>query len=80
MGAHEKLQEQLQHRLRGQVRDLRLIAHEGHVLLEGTARSYYAKQMAQEMVLAELGKLAVVNRIDVQPSVLPGPWGASDDA
>jgi hypothetical protein len=40
---------------------------DGTVLLDGTAPSYYAKQMAQECVWQALGSnTAVVNRVSVQ--------------
>ena len=62
----EKVQEELRQRLRGQARELRVVANNGHVLLEGIAATYYAKQLAQHIVLAVLGGTVLVNRIDVQ--------------
>jgi osmotically-inducible protein OsmY len=61
----EKLQEHVRQRLRSQVRELHVILHEGHVLLRGVAVSYYAKQLAQHLVLRVLGQTPLLNRIDV---------------
>jgi len=62
----------MQQRLRGQVRDLRLILRETQVVLQGVAISYYAKQLAQQMVLPLL--LDLVNEIEVQRmDCPPGP-------
>jgi hypothetical protein len=63
----EKLQEQLRQQLRSRVRELRLTLHQGHVLVQGIATSYYAKQLAQHLVLRSLVKTPLVNRIDVEP-------------
>jgi len=74
----EQVQEQLLQRLRGRLRQVRVFAHDGHVLLEGIAVSYHAKQLAQHFVLSVLGKTALVNRIDVQ-RLPPPPSLAEDD-
>jgi len=67
----EKLQEELRQRLRGQARELRVVGYPGHVLLEGIAATYYAKQLAQHIVLHVLGETVLVNRIDVQRTTAP---------
>jgi hypothetical protein len=74
----EKVQEQLRQRLRGQLREVRVFAHEGHVQLEGVAVSYYAKQLAQHLVLRELGQPRLVNRIAVERLAPPPDLGAAE--
>jgi hypothetical protein len=67
----ETLQELLRQRLRSQVRELHVIPHEGHLLLRGVAISYYAKQMAQHLVLRALGQTPLLNHIDVRREAAP---------
>jgi hypothetical protein len=62
----EQVRELLHQRLRGQVRDLRLVLRETQVVLQGIAVSYYAKQVAQQLVFDSLGTIALVNEIEVR--------------
>ena len=62
----------------GRVRDLRLELHGEGLVLRGYARSYYAKQLAQTVVLEVLGKTLLVNEIEVQP-VAPGLASGSEE-
>jgi hypothetical protein len=62
----EQVQGLLQQRLRGQVRDLRIVVRETQVVLQGIAASYYAKQVAQQLVFDALGAIALVNEIEVR--------------
>jgi hypothetical protein len=49
--ALERLETQVRHRLVGRVRDLRLRACDGGLVLDGRAPTYYAKQLAQHAVM-----------------------------
>lgn len=72
--AHAKLQqvqELLCQRLRGQVRELRVTVRDTNIVLQGIAASYYAKQVAQTLVLDFLGVVALANEIEVQRLVRP---------
>lgn len=46
-------------------RTLRCEAAEGHVVLRGTVRSYYQKQMAQEMLKTVDGVATIENQLEV---------------
>jgi hypothetical protein len=60
-----ELEAHVQSRLCGQVRDLRLSLQDHGVVLQGRARTYYAKQLAQHAVM-EATKLPVLaNNIEV---------------
>jgi hypothetical protein len=51
--------------LSGRVRNLRLIIHDNGIILRGQAHTYYAKQLAQHVVM-ELSRRAVqANEIEV---------------
>jgi hypothetical protein len=52
-------------RLGGQVRDLRLLVRDQGLILQGSARSYYAKQRAQHAVMAMTEFPIAANEIDV---------------
>jgi osmotically-inducible protein OsmY len=47
------------------MRTLRCEAAEGHVVLRGTVRSYYQKQMAQEMLKTVDGVDTIENQLEV---------------
>jgi osmotically-inducible protein OsmY len=49
----------------GQGRILRIESHDGHVTLHGTVRSYYHKQIAQELVRRVAGVSTIENRLEV---------------
>ena len=51
---------------RAHVRDLRVVHCEDGVVLEGHATCYYAKQLAQHMVVKVLGLPLRANRIEVR--------------
>jgi osmotically-inducible protein OsmY len=62
----------LKQRLGRQILDLRVVIHEGHVLLQGFAVTYYAKQMAQHAALEVIGLPIRTNEIEVR-GVSPAP-------
>lgn len=62
----EQVQDLLHDRLRGQVRDCRLVLRETKIVLQGIAASYYAKQVAQHLVFNRLGAVTLVNEIEVR--------------
>ncbi|HEU5119321.1 MAG TPA: hypothetical protein VFT74_22205 [Isosphaeraceae bacterium] len=47
----QEIEGQIMQRAAGRIRDLRVECLEGLVILEGRARTYHAKQLAQEAVL-----------------------------
>ncbi len=55
----------VQLRLGGQVRELRLDVRDQGLVLRGQARSYYAKQLAQQTVMKMLRLRIVANEIKV---------------
>jgi osmotically-inducible protein OsmY len=56
----------LKQRLGRQVWDLRVLIHEGHVVLQGFAVTYYAKQLAQHAALEVIGLPIKTNEIEVR--------------
>jgi hypothetical protein len=52
-------------RIRGYVRDFRLVAAANGVILRGSARSYYAKQLAQQAVMGAAPLPILANEIEV---------------
>jgi osmotically-inducible protein OsmY len=68
----EQVEALLRQRLGGRVWDLRVVVHQGGVILRGRALSYYAKQLAQHAVMQGLGLLVVANDIEVHRTA-PGP-------
>ena len=62
----ERLQELLQHRLAGRVRELRIIVRAEGLILQGWAVTYHAKQLAQHAAM-ELAALPILaNDIEVR--------------
>jgi hypothetical protein len=62
----ERLQELLQHRLGGRVRELRIIVRAEGLILQGWAVTYHAKQLAQHAAM-ELAALPILaNDIEVR--------------
>jgi hypothetical protein len=51
--------------MRGRVRDLRLVVTDKGVVLRGTAGTYYAKQLAQHVVMGATGLPILANEIEV---------------
>ena len=58
----------LNHRLGGRVRSLRVESETRGLILTGCASSYHVKQLAQYMILEELGLPLFANRIAVRPA------------
>ncbi len=65
----EEVERLLRQRLHGQARHLRVVRRDGGIVLQGRTSSYYAKQLAQTVVLRVLGRTLLVNEIEVQPVV-----------
>jgi hypothetical protein len=51
--------------LGAQVRDLRLVVHDQGLILQGRARSYYAKQLAQHAIMRATTYAFLGNDIEV---------------
>jgi len=60
-----RLEEHIQSRLTGRVHDLRLVLHEGGLVLRGHAHTYHAKQLAQHAVMGATNLPIWANEIDV---------------
>jgi AraC-like DNA-binding protein len=67
----DKLAEYVRRQLSGRIRDLRLLARGNGVVLQGRAHSYYAKQLAQELVRKVTGLPLLANEIKVSESPEP---------
>lgn len=68
-GEHELVQRvttRLQLRLGGRVPKFQMSWHEGGLVLRGHVRSYYGKQMVQEVVMEVSGLSVLSNDIEVQ--------------
>ena len=68
----------LKQRLRGRVRELRVLVRADGVVLRGAAANYYGKQMAQHYAHKLLGVPILANEIEVRSldsSTTPGPPG-----
>jgi hypothetical protein len=61
----QELEVFLRERLRGQARDLRVEMTDKGIILRGKARTYYAKQLAQEVLLERTPLPLVANEIEV---------------
>jgi hypothetical protein len=61
----EQLETQIQSRLSGRVQHFRLVVRGCGLVLMGHARTYYAKQLAQQAVLEATALPIVANEIDV---------------
>ncbi len=59
------LETRVQTRLGGRIRDLRLYFRENGIVLQGLARTYYAKQLAQHAVMMETRLPILANEIEV---------------
>jgi hypothetical protein len=58
----------VQGKLRGYVQDFRLLVRDGALVLSGRARTYYAKQLAQQGVMAAIPLPIRANEIEVPVS------------
>jgi hypothetical protein len=56
---------QLQSQLGSRVRDFRLSVHQNRLILRGQVRTYYCKQLVQEIVMKETPLLIAANEIAV---------------
>ena len=62
----EELERLLRQRLNSQARQLRVVFRDGHVVLQGRTSSFYAKQLAQAVILESRGEtVPVLNEIEV---------------
>jgi hypothetical protein len=61
----EQLEAQLQGQLRGRVREFRLLIWTDGLVLRGFARTYYAKQLAQHVVMTHTRLPILANEIEV---------------
>jgi hypothetical protein len=61
----ERLHAHVQGRLGGQVRNLRLFLRGNGLVLQGRARTYYVKQLAQHMVMQAAEYPIQANEIEV---------------
>ena len=60
-----QLEARVQHRLSGRVHDLRVVARDDGLVLQGRAHTYYAKQLVQQAVM-EASPLPIrANEIEV---------------
>lgn len=62
---NRRLEAHVQSRLCGHVRDLRLSVQDYGVVLQGRARTYYAKQLAQQAVMEATELPVLANQIEV---------------
>ena len=61
----DHLENRVQARLSGRVRNLRLLLHDAGIILRGLARTYHAKQLAQHAVMTETQLPILANEIEV---------------
>lgn len=59
------IEEQIRCRLAGRVRAFQLVAHPDGLILRGGARTYYAKQLAQQAVMEMTRTPILANEIEV---------------
>ncbi len=63
----DHLDERVQSRLGRQIRDFRLLRRNDGIVLQGQARTYYAKQLAQHAIMETMAGLPIVaNEIEVR--------------
>lgn len=61
-----ELEARVQSRLYGRVRNFRLLHRDDGLVLQGRARTYYAKQLAQHAVLEVTAQPIAANEIEVE--------------
>jgi osmotically-inducible protein OsmY len=61
----DSLESQIQRRLGGRVRDLRVLLREDGVILQGRSATYHAKQLAQHAAMELAGVRVLANDIEV---------------
>jgi hypothetical protein len=59
------LEARVRSQLRGRIRDLRLVVTDKGIVLQGSAGTYYAKQLAQHAVMGAAGLPILANEIEV---------------
>jgi hypothetical protein len=64
--APEELELQIQRRLGGRVRGLRVLARDNGIILQGHATTYHAKQLAQHAAMEISGMSILANDIEVR--------------
>ena len=62
----DQLEAQVQSRLNGRIRDLRLLVRGHGLVLQGRAVTYYAKQLAQHAVMDATDFPILANEIEVR--------------
>ncbi|OYW25179.1 MAG: hypothetical protein B7Z55_00040 [Planctomycetales bacterium 12-60-4] len=62
----EQLEALVQRRLRGPVRNLRLLVGDQGLILQGQSSTYYAKQLAQHTAMEITGLAILANEIEVR--------------
>jgi hypothetical protein len=62
----EQVEAAVRKRLGGRVRELRVVVQGGAVILRGQAFTYYAKQLAQHMIMEEIKLPIRANEIEVR--------------
>jgi hypothetical protein len=65
VAAVERLASETERKLRGRLSGLRLELRGGGIVIRGTARSFYAKQLAQHAVMKGIDLPIVRNEIEV---------------
>jgi hypothetical protein len=61
----DQLENRVQARLSGRIRDLRLFLQDSGIILRGRTRTYHAKQLAQHVVMTETHLPILANEIEV---------------
>jgi osmotically-inducible protein OsmY len=61
----ESVEAQIQRRLGGRVRDLRVVLRDNGVILQGRSATYHAKQLAQHAAMDITGLRILANDIEV---------------
>jgi hypothetical protein len=74
----EEAEALLKQRLGSRVLDLRVRIHEDGIALQGTAYSYYAKQLAQHGAMRIFGLPILANEIEVRLNLRPADSEAFD--
>jgi hypothetical protein len=49
-----------------QLRRLKVVVNDQEVIISGTVTSYYMKQLAQEALRPSIGRLRLINRVEVR--------------
>jgi hypothetical protein len=65
MSTLDQLENRVQVRLCGRIRNLRILLHDDGLVLCGFARTYHAKQLAQHAVMTETQLPILANEIEV---------------